>query len=448
MLLGRLVAFTTQPRINVKRRFFAMPNTDRDGAFRRHHVTAGKYAGGAGHHALIDVDRAVSLELDLRQLAQELRIAVLAEREDQAVGLQRLGTAGWLRTTRFINLHDLDRQFVLINMMNAAQPVDLDALVECIVGLERESVVIFLMGLILVGVGSGTANLSRYAAADLAPPALRSTHISWVIFASTAGSVGGPLLVGLAGAGAISLGLTENSGAIGIGLVAFTVAAAVVWTFMRPDPLLVAREMGHSATQQKRNFSQAIQIIWNSPMARLALAALVISQAVMVMVMAMTPLHMKAHDHSLTVVGAVISAHTAGMYAFAPIAGWFSDKFGRIKAIGVGSAILLLATIITALATNAPNALMFPGLYLLGLGWSFGIVAGSALLTESVNSEHRVSVQGAADLATNLASGSGALASGLVFDMSGFHTLSLIGTVAAGFLMLHGFWRYRLAVLG
>ncbi len=320
--------------------------------------------------------------------------------------------------------------------------------VVAIVGLERESVVIFLVGLILVGVGSGTANLSRYAAADLAPPALRSTHISWVIFASTAGSVGGPLLVGLAGAGAISLGLTENSGAIGIGLVAFAVAAALVWTFMRPDPLLVAREMGHSASQQKRNFSQAIKIIWNSPMARLALASLVISQAVMVMVMAMTPLHMKAHDHSLTVVGAVISAHTAGMYAFAPIAGWFSDKFGRIKAIGVGSAVLLLATIITALATNAPNALMFPGLYLLGLGWSFGIVAGSALLTESVNSEHRVSVQGAADLATNLASGSGALASGLVFDMSGFHTLSLIGTAAAGFLMLHGFWRYRLAVLG
>jgi MFS family permease len=320
--------------------------------------------------------------------------------------------------------------------------------VVAITGLERDSVVIFLAGLILVGVGSGTANLSRYAAADLAPPELRSTHISWVIFASTAGSVGGPLLVGLAGAGAISLGLTENSGAIGIGLVAFAVAAALVWVFMRPDPLLVAREMGHSATQQKRNFSQAITIIWNSPMARLALASLVISQAVMVMVMAMTPLHMKAHDHSLTMVGAVISAHTAGMYAFAPIAGWFSDRFGRIKAIGVGSAILLLATIITALATTAPNALMFPGLYLLGLGWSFGIVAGSALLTESVNSEHRVSVQGAADFATNLASGLGALASGLVFDMSGFHTLSLIGTVGAGLLMLHGFWRYRLAILG
>ena len=316
-----------------------------------------------------------------------------------------------------------------------------------IVGLERSSIVIFLVGLGLVGVGSGTATLSRYAAADLAPPEVRSTHISWVIFASTAGSVGGPLLVGPAGRAAVRAGLVENSGAIVICAIAFVVAAIVVWIFMRPDPLLVAREMGHSTTQQKRNFSQAIKIIWNSPLARLALVALIISQSVMVMVMAMTPLHMKAHDHSLGVVGAVISAHTAGMYAFAPIAGWFSDKFGRIKAIGVGSSVLLAATVITALAGEAPRILMFPGLYLLGLGWSFGIVAGSALLTESVNTEHRVSVQGAADLAMNLSSGAGALASGLVFEMSGFHTLSLIGTAAAGLLTVHGFWRYRMGTV-
>lgn len=315
-----------------------------------------------------------------------------------------------------------------------------------IVGLERSSIIIFLAGLILVGVGSGTSTLSRYAAADLAPPELRSTHISWVIFASTAGSVGGPLLVGIAGAAAISAGLVENSGAIVICLVAFAVAAAVVWVFMRPDPLIVAREMGHEDVQQKRNFSQAIRIIWDSPMARLALVALIVSQAVMVMVMAMTPLHMKAHDHTLGAVGAVISAHTAGMFAFAPIAGWFSDRVGRIQAIGVGSLILLLATVITALAGDAPKILMFPGLYLLGLGWSFGIVAGSSLLTESVQAQHRVSVQGTADVAMNLASGAGALASGFVFEMSGFHTLSLIGTAAAGALMMHGFWRYRLSL--
>lgn len=101
----------------------------------------------------------------------------------------------------------------------------------------------------------------------------------------------------------------------------------------------------------------------------------------------------------------------------------------------------------TALAGEAPRLLMFPGLYLLGLGWSFGIVAGSALLTESVEPKDRVSVQGAADMASNFASGCGALISGVVFEMQGFHVLSMIGIVAAGALLLHSFWEFRVTDL-
>ena len=100
---------------------------------------------------------------------------------------------------------------------------------------------------------------------------------------------------------------------------------------------------------------------------------------------------------------------------------------------------------VTALAGEAPEALMFPGLYLLGLGWSFAMVAGSALLSESVPTEHRVAVQGAADLTAGVVSGVAALASGVVLDMAGFHILSLVGLVGAGLLLLAGFSRDRQA---
>lgn len=312
-------------------------------------------------------------------------------------------------------------------------------------GIQLASLPIYLGGLVLVGVGSGTANLARYAAADLATEERRSRDISLVIFASTFGSVGGPLLVGVAAAVAVGAGLKEKTGAFGLAAVLFLIGGGVIFARMRPDPLTVANELGLTTTQTKRNFRQAMQIILQSPLARLALVSLVVSQAVMVMVMAMTPLHMEAHDHSLANIGGVISAHTAGMFAFAPIAGWVSDRVGRLRAIGLGATILLLATVITALAGSAPNVLMYPGLYLLGLGWSFGIVAGSALLTESVDPGERVSVQGAADMATNLASGTGALASGFVFEMQGYHILSMMGTVAAGVLVLQGFWQYRMS---
>jgi MFS family permease len=322
-----------------------------------------------------------------------------------------------------------------------------------IVAIQAASLPLFLIAMILVGVGSGTANLSRYAAADLSPVERRSRDISTVIFASTFGAVLFPLFIGVAGDVADSFSLDENAGGFAMSIALFGLAAMATFVLMRPDPLVVAGGIvPRSADQATRaaetiGFRRAIGIAWANPLARLALITLVVSQAVMVMVMAMTPLHMEAHGHGTGTVGAVISVHTAGMFAFAPFAGWLSDRFGRLPTIGLGGVSLIAATALTALAGEAPRLLMFPGLFLLGLGWSFGIVAGSALLTESVADSDRVAVQGASDLATNIASGSGALVSGMVLDMAGFHILSMIGMTAAGALLVHAFFENRLASL-
>jgi len=256
------------------------------------------------------------------------------------------------------------------------------------------------------------------------------------------------MLIGVAGRAAETFGLDENAGGFGIAVVAFLLAGGLLFLFMRPDPLVVAGGVDPTArrkTSTTTPFRKAVAIAWAHPMARLAFVALVVAQAVMVMVMAMTPLHMKAHGHETGIVGAVISAHTAGMFAFAPVAGWLADRFGRLPIIGLAGVTLVVSTILTALAGEAPKLLMFPGLFLLGLGWSFGIVAGSALLTESVAEHDRVVVQGAADTATAVASGVGALASGFILNVAGFHILSLIGMAAAGALMIQAAFERRLA---
>ena len=320
--------------------------------------------------------------------------------------------------------------------------------VAAIVAIQLSSLLLFLPAMVFVGVGSGASYLSRYAAADLALEERRSRDISTVIFAATFGAVLFPLFIGVAGDVAEELSLDANAGGFAMAVLLFVLTAAVIWVFMRPDPLVVAGGVDPNAKRKDGTpFRRAVAIAWAQPLARLAFVTLVVAQAVMVMVMAMTPLHMEAHGHSNGTVGAVISAHTAGMFAFAPFAGWMSDRFGRLPTIAVGGLTLVLATILTALAGEAPRLLMFPGLFFLGLGWSFGIIAGSALLTESVAVEDRVAVQGAADLATNIASGSGALASGVVLSMSGFHTLSLLGMVASGALLVHAFFEHRTAAL-
>jgi len=315
-------------------------------------------------------------------------------------------------------------------------------------GVQLQLFVVLLLGMGAVGIGQGSTNLSRYAAADLAPPDKRASAISFVVFASTIGAVTGPLFSDPAGQLAINAGFEELAGPFVIGGIFFAISALVVWLGLRPDPLKLS-EAGATTDKPKRmGFLPSMEVVWRSDGARFGLIALCISTAVMVSVMAMTPLHMEAHGHSKGNIGWVISAHTAGMFAFAPLAGWFSDRFGRISAVYAGSIILVAATIVSALAVDAPNILMFPGLYLLGLGWSFGIVAGSALITESVETHQRVSAQGAADVASALASGVGALSSGFVFSMTGFHVLSLMGTAAAAALLVVAFMRQRSVALG
>jgi MFS family permease len=306
--------------------------------------------------------------------------------------------------------------------------------------------VVYLLGIMLMGVGQGGTNLARYAAADLAEPQNRGKAISWIVFGSTVGAVGGPALVGVAGDVAGWFDLDELVGPFLFSTVFFTVAGLILWVGLRPDPLVVSGGLHTADSTDKAGFFEGLTAIMSQPMAQVATVSLVLSQAVMVMIMAMTPLHMDAHGHGLGAVGWVISVHTAGMFAFAPVAGWSSDRFGRLPTLAFGGAVLVAATVLTALAGEAPALLMFPGLYLLGLGWSFGVVAASALLTESVPDDSQVAAQGSADLITSFASGTGALASGFVFTMAGFHILSAIGIVASGIMLVTSLYCHRTSV--
>lgn len=303
-------------------------------------------------------------------------------------------------------------------------------------GGQIEFLVFYLLGLVLFGVGQGATNLSRYAATDLALPEKTGRAISYVVFASTAGAVGGPMLSDMAADLATSLGWNELVGAFLFAACFFMLTAGILGAFLRPDPLLASGKMGPSAPRRETGLAAGLAAATSTPRATLALVGLVVSQTVMVMVMTMTPVHMHDHDKPIGLIGWVLSAHTAGMFAFAPLAGWFSDRYGRIPSIALGGLILAVSTVITAFAGDASSALMFPGLYLLGLGWSFGEVASSALMTESVAEKDKVAAQGAGDLIKAFASGAAALASGFIFTASGFGVLSWIGVVGSVLLMV------------
>ena len=303
--------------------------------------------------------------------------------------------------------------------------------------VNRSSLPLFILGLFLYGSGQASNLLSRYAAMDLAAPDQRSQAMSYILFGSTFGAVFGPVLIQPAEKfGEDIFGWSTYTGPWIASAFFFAFALLNVAIRLRPDPLEVS---GGLISQQgvgvvTPNLGVAFRTIFGIKNARVALTAMVISQVTMVAVMTMTPVHLKLHGHE-GVSPYVISLHIAGMYAFSPLVGKFADRRGKLLSIAVGGLLLLAATVMAALAGEAAT-LLWPSLWLLGIGWNFGLIGGSSLLVESVPEKTRVTVQGAADLTMSFCGGLAGFSSGFIRKAFGFHMLSNLGTVLALILVV------------
>ena len=299
---------------------------------------------------------------------------------------------------------------------------------------------LLLLGILGIGVGNATNLSARYAAADLATDMQRARAIGFLVWAGTFGSVLGPTLaLGPAGWVAEQFGLDELAGPYMLSFTVFVVAGTVVDRLLHPDPLVVSGGLSEAGVKRPP-VREAFGRIWRHPAARLAVFGMMLGQAVMVGIMTMTPLHMKDGDHELRIIGFVISVHIIGMYAFSPIVGLLVDKFGTHLMIAAGGITLFIGAELAS-HTDAEDSLgVFVGLFLIGVGWSFGLIAGSSLLTGSFPIEHRVGVQGAADLLMVGSGASAGLSAGVAVEWSSFHSLSHWSGVAALALVLAAGW--------
>lgn len=291
----------------------------------------------------------------------------------------------------------------------------------------------FLAAMTLMGVASAAVQLSRFVAAEVHPPRLRGRAISNVVLGGAVGAIVGPLLVGPAGQWAGSIGLSELGGPYLAALVLFTLAAAVVFTRLRPDPRDLGREVAalYPVEALSREGIRPLGEIFRKRDAFLAMAAMVLGQMVMVMLMVITSLHMANHDHSLSDLSLVISSHTLGMYAFSVVSGRLCDRWGRHRVILAGSMTLVVACLA---ATLTPDVLpLAVALFLLGLGWNFCYVGGSTLLADQLTPAERARTQGFNDLMVGMASAIASLASGLVFDALGYGAMGWAGAAVALF---------------
>ena len=304
----------------------------------------------------------------------------------------------------------------------------------CVLAGIVESFSALLAGTFAIGWATAANSQARYAATDLAEPGKRARALATVVWATTLGAVLGPNLTGPGAVVARWLGVPEITGVFVLGLVAVAAGTGVLWLFLRPDPLLLARE--HAAARGEDTTSRVgLRRVWTvlleHPKALAAVVAIAVSHGVMLSVMVMTPVHMNHGGATLTVIGFVISVHVLGMFAFSPLVGWLADRLGRAPMLAIGSILLLAAVTLAGSAPEGHSAGLTVGLFLLGLGWSCSLVAGSALLVDVVPFAERPATQGASDMAMGLFAAVAGAAGGGVVAFWGYGVLNIGAGVLA-----------------
>jgi len=286
---------------------------------------------------------------------------------------------------------------------------------------------LLIVGFAMLGVGTAVGLQARFAATDAAAPERRGRDLSLVVWSTTVGAVVGPNLLGPGVLIQDALGLPEHTGSFVIAIVAQLAASALYLIALRPDPLVLARnrpvELAPIADEGIVRGRSALVF---------AIGSIAISHAVMVSIMSMTPVHLAHQGASLTVIGFTISLHVAGMFAFAPVFGWLSDRWGRLTVILLGQLVLAIAIVTIGIGSHNQLAVTV-ALVLLGLGWSAATVSGSALVSDLVTGKTRLKVQGRTDTIMSLA---GALGGGLAGPILALLGYSGLAWVAGGLVLV------------
>ena len=282
----------------------------------------------------------------------------------------------------------------------------------------------FFVGMGCFGAATAAGLQGRYAATDAAPDHLKGSAMSVVVWATTIGSVLGPNLSGPGARLGQTLGLDPLSGPFVIAMAGFALALLSVLFLRRVSP--AARGPASSGSRR----GGAWQAIRRSPSAVMGLLSVVTGHMIMVAVMVMTPLHMDHHGLGLELIGITIGGHILGMYGLSPVFGYFTDRYSAGRVILVGQALFavsLMLGLVDSLGEESSFIRLSVALFVLGLGWSACLIAGSTLLTKEIETEHRMSVQGVSDAGMNLGAAALAALSGPLLALGGFASITLLG---------------------
>ncbi len=313
-----------------------------------------------------------------------------------------------------------------------------------VISAVTNNILLLFVSLLIYGAGTATNLQARYAGTDLADSTQRATAISIAMVSTTFGAVAGPNLVDVMGRFATSIRIPALAGPFILAAAAFILAGLVLLALLRPDPLIVAKAIADVQKTNESHFSDTDSntLAINKRGIVVGATIMVLTQIVMVALMTMTPVHMQHHGHGLSEIGQIIGIHIGAMYLPSLVTGILVDKLGRTIMTIASGATLLAAGILAAVAPTDSMLVLTIALALLGLGWNFGLISGTALIVDATNPSTRAKMQGSVDVLIALSGASGGALSGMVVAHSSYTILSLAGGILSLLLIPVVIWSH------
>lgn len=282
--------------------------------------------------------------------------------------------------------------------------------------LWQSSFGLLLLGSALIGVYMAAQGQYRFAAADTASPAYRPKAISMVMAGGLAAAVIGPELVKNF---SDAFALIPFAGAY-LAILALNIVAGPILLLLRiPRPV---RAKGAGAT------GRPLMEILRQPRTMTAIICAMVSYALMNLVMTATPLAVVGCGFGVDSAASVVRAHVLAMFAPSFFTGHLIARFGNTRIVGAGLGLLALCAVVAMNGTT--EAHFYGALILLGLGWNFGFIGATDMLTSTHEPAERAKVQGLNDflvfgMVTVASLSSGALLNGFDDVVEGWNAVNI-----------------------
>lgn len=281
-------------------------------------------------------------------------------------------------------------------------------------GLFRSEFWLFVFGLLMLGVGSAFVQQFRFAAADNAPPQFKANAISFVLAGGIITAILGPQIVIFTRELFAPVMFAGSFAAI-IGLAA---VGAVILSFLKVKGATEA----HDAISQAD--ARPLLEIVTQPRFAAALVCAVGSYAVMTFVMTGAPLAMVGCGFSPDEATLGISWHVMAMFGPSFFTGRLIQRFGAERIVALGLFLLIVCAIVAL--SGIALWQFWTSLILLGLGWNFGFIGATAIVSTAYRPSEKGKVQGFHDFVLFSIVALASLMSGAVYNAYGWEMLAWI----------------------